>query len=64
MNIKFNKKNLLNLDHVRNIPLLSSNSKGRKTKTEVEKIKDRMRIKEIKDINGMQITYEVIRKKN
>ena len=60
---KFNKKNLLNLDHVKSIPLLSSNSKGRKTKTEVEKIKDRMRIKEIKDINGMQITYEVIRKK-
>ena len=61
---KFNKKNLLNLDHVKSIPLLSSNSKGRKTKTEVEKIKDRMGIKEIKDINGMQITYEVIRKKN
>ena len=61
---KFNKKNLLNLDHVKSIPLLSSNSKGRKTKTRVEKIKDRMRIKAIKDINGMQITYEVIRKKN
>ena len=61
---KFNKKNLLNLDHVKNIPLLSSNSKGRKTKTRVETTKDRMRIKEIKDINGMQITYEVIRKKN
>ena len=61
---KFNKKNLLNLDHVKNIPLLSSNSKGRKTKIRVEKIKNRMRIKEIKDINGMQITYEVIRKKN
>jgi len=62
--LKFNKKNLLNLDLKNNIPLLSSNSKGRKTKTRVEKIKDRIRIKEIKDINGMQITYEAIRKKN
>ena len=61
---KFNKKNLLNLEHINNSPLLNNNSKGENSKVRIKKIKERVRIKEIKDINGMQITYEIIRKKN
>jgi hypothetical protein len=61
---KFNKKNLLNLEHTNNTPLLHNNSKGENNKIRIEKIKKRIRIKKIKDINGMQITYEAIRKKN
>ena len=60
--VKFNKKNLLNLDDINNPPLLHNNSKGGKNKIQIEKKKDRIRIKKIKDINGMQITYEAIRK--
>ena len=50
---KTNKKNILEFKLKNNTPLLSSYSKG-------EKIK----LKEIKDINGMKIIYEAIRKKN
>jgi hypothetical protein len=62
--LKFNKKNLLNLDYTNDSPLLNNNSKGENNKIRIEKIKQRIRIKKIKDINGMQITYEAIRKKN
>ena len=55
---KFNKRSLLNIEHLNDTPLLDSNSKGGNNKTRIQKIK------EIKDINGMKITYEVIRKKN
>ena len=61
---KFNKRNLLNLEHVNNSPLLHNNSKGEKNNTRIQKINERIRIKKIKDINGMQITYEAIKKKN
>ena len=61
---KFNKKSLLNLDHTNDFPLLTNNSKGKNNKIRIEKIKERIRIKKINDINGMQITYEAIRKKN
>ena len=57
---KLNKRNLLNLEHVKNTPSLNSNSKGVNNKKQIEKIK----LKEIKDINGMKIIYEAIRKKN
>ena len=62
--VKFNKRNLLNLEYVNNSPLLQNNSKGEKNNMRIQKIKERIRIKKIKDINGMQITYEAIRKKN
>ena len=62
--VKFNKKNLLNLDDINNPPLLHNNSKGENNKIRIQKIKERVRIKKIKDINGMQITYEATRKKN
>ena len=64
MIVKFNKKNLLNLEHINNSPLLHNNSKGENNKMRIQKIKERVRIKKIKDINGMQITYEATRKKN
>ena len=62
--IKFNKKNLLNLEYINNSSLLHNSSKGENNKMRIQKIKERIRIKKIKDINGMQITYEAIRKKN
>ena len=62
--VKFNKRNLLNLEYVNNSPLLQNNSKGEKNNMRIQKIKERIRIKKIKDINGMLITYEAIKKKN
>ena len=64
MIVKFNKKNLLNLENINNSSLLPNNSKEENNKMRIKKIKERVRIKKIKDINGMQITYEAIRKKN
>ena len=60
---KSNKKNILEFKRKNNSPLLSSCSKGEK-KIRIEKIKQRVRLKKINDINGMQITYDVIKKKN
>ena len=54
---KFNKRNVLNFEHANNTPLLNTNSKGVNNKTRIQKIK------EIKDINGMKIIYEAIKKK-
>ena len=62
--LKLNKKNLLNLEHLNNAPLLSSDSKGDDNKLRIKKIKQRLVLKRNKDINGMEITYEIIRKKN
>ena len=56
---KTNKKNVLELKHENTPPLPTFNSKG-----ENENFKQRVRLKEIKDINGMKITYDVIKKKN
>tara|TARA_B110000438_G_scaffold274002_1_gene293861 strand:+ start:553 stop:744 length:192 start_codon:yes stop_codon:yes gene_type:complete len=61
---KFNKKKLLNFEYASNTPLLSSNSKGENEKQKFELIKQRITLKKIKDINGMQITYEIVKKKN
>ena len=61
---KFNKKNLLNLEYQNNTPLLSSNSKGGKDKIRIKKIKERVILKKNKDINGMEITHGIIRKKD
>ncbi len=62
--IKFNKKNLLNLEHLYNTPLLASNSKGENHKIRIKKIKQRIVLKRSNDINGMETTYGVIKKKN
>ena len=53
---KSNNKNILEFKRKNNIPLLSSNSKGEKN---IKSIK----LKKIQDINGMQITYGIIKKK-
>ena len=58
---KFKKNLLLSLEHENNTPLLSSNSKG---ENNFFKAEQRVRLKKVKDINGMQITYDVIKKKN
>ena len=55
--LRFNKKKLLNLEHLNNTPLMPSNSKG-------EKNKQRIILKRNKDINGMEITHGIIKKKN
>ena len=59
---KYNKKNTLEFKHKNNTPLLPSNSKGEKDKKKIKNTKERVRLKKIKDINGMQITYDVIKK--
>ena len=61
---KFNKNLLLSLEHENNTPLLPSNSKGERNKLKIKKIKQRVSLKKIKDINGMEISYDVIKKKN
>ena len=61
---QINKKNLLNFEHLNNTPLLPSNSKGEDNKLRIKKIKQRVILKKKKDINGMQITYGIIKKKN
>ena len=56
---KFDKKNLLNLEHKNNTPLLTSNSKGVRSN-----IKKRVRLKMIKDLNGMEISFGIFKEKN
>ena len=61
---KFNKKKLLNFEYASNTPLLSSNSKGENYRLKIKEIKQKVILRKIKDINGMQISYEIIKKKN
>ena len=60
---KPNKKNILEFKLKNNTSLLSSSSKGEKNKIRIKNIKQRIKLQRIKDINGMQITYDVIKKK-
>ena len=61
---KFNETNVLEFKRKNNTPLLSSNSKGGKNRIKIGKIKERVILKKNKDINGMEITYGIINKKN
>jgi len=61
---KLNKKNLFNIEHLNNTPLLSSNSKGENHEIRIKKLKQRVILKKNKDINGMEITHGIINKKN
>ena len=61
---KSNKTNVLEFKRKNNTPLLSSNSKGEKNRIKIGKIKQRVILKKNKDINGMEITYGIINKKN
>ena len=61
---KSNKTNILEFKCRNNTPLLSSNSKGGKNRIKIGKIKQRVILKKNKDINGMEITYGIINKKN
>ena len=61
---KSNKTNVLEFRRRNNTPLLSSNSKGEKNRIRIENIKQRIVLKQNKDINGMEITYGIINKKN
>jgi hypothetical protein len=61
---KSNKTNVLELKLKNNTPLLSSNSKGEKNRIRIEKIKQRIVLRKNKDINGMEITHGIIRKKD
>ena len=60
---KSNKKNVLEFKRKNNTPLLTSNSKGEKNKIRIEKFKQRIVLKKNKDINGMEITHSIIKKK-
>jgi hypothetical protein len=61
---RLNKKSLLNLEYLSKTPLLTSNSKGENNKLKIKKIKQRVILKVKKDINGMEIIYGIIKKKN
>ena len=61
---KSNKTNVLEFKRKNNTPLLTSNSKGEKNRIRIEKIKQRIVLRKNKDINGMEITHGVTRKKN
>jgi len=60
---KLNKKKLLNLAHLSNAPLLPEDSKGDDNKLRIKKVKQRIVLKRNKNINSMEITYGIIRKK-
>lgn len=62
--LKFNKEKILNIKHKNNAPLLPSNSKGETIQLNRSILSEKIRIKKLQDINGMQITYDVIKKKN
>ena len=62
--LKFNKTKKLNSKYKNNNPLLPSNSKGEINKLKTNVISEKKRIKEIQDLNGMQITYDAIKQKN
>ena len=61
---KFNKKKILNFNDKNETSLLKYISKEEKEKIRIKKIKQRVSIKKIKDINGMEISYNVIKNKN
>ena len=61
---KFNKKYLLNLTKINNFPLLPECNKGEGHRARIKRIKERIILKKIKDINGMEITHGITRKKN
>ena len=58
---KLNKNLLLSYGNGNNVPLLPSNSKG---KSNLLKTTQKISFKKFKNINGIQITYGVIKKKN
>jgi hypothetical protein len=60
---KSNKSNVLVFKRKNSTSLLISNGKGEKNRIRIEKIKQRVILKKNKDINGMEITHEIIKKK-
>ena len=60
---KSNKTNVLEFRRRNNTPLLSSNSKGENHEIRIKKLKQRVILKKNKDINGMEITHSIIKKK-
>ena len=61
---KSNKSNVFVFKHKNSTPLLISNGKGEINKLKTNVISEKKRIKEIQDLNGMQITYDAIKQKN
>ena len=59
---KSNKTNVLEFKRKNNTPLLSSNSKGETKK--FYKNSQNIQLKKFNDINGMEISYGVIKSKN
>ena len=59
--LKFNKKKILNLSNINDTLLLSSNSKGEKKKIRIRSLKEKVRLKKLKDINEMEISYYAIK---
>jgi|TARA_B110000438_G_C15684293_1_gene593804 hypothetical protein len=61
---KSNKKNVLEFKRKNNTPLLTTISKGVNNNLRIKNINQRVILKSNKDINGMEITHGVIKKKN
>ena len=61
---KSSKNKVLEFKHKNNSPLVTSVNRGERNMLRIKNIKERIRIKKIKDINGMEISYDVIEKKN
>ena len=61
---KSNKKNVLEFKRKNNTPLLTTISKGVNNNLRIKNINQRVILKSNKDINGMEITHGIIKKKN
>ena len=62
--LKSNEYKILDIRHENNTPLPTSNGRGEIQKLRIESIEKKVRLKKIKDINGMEILYSVVEKKN
>ena len=60
--VKINKKKV-NFESKKKSPLLNPISEGEKEMLRIKKIKERIRIKKFQDINGMEITHDIFKKK-
>ena len=59
---KFNKNKILNFEKSGNTSLQNLIGKEVNHKSRIQKIKKKINLKKIKDINGMEISYAIFKK--
>ena len=59
---KFNKNKILNFEKSDNTSLQNLIGKEVNHKSRIQKIKKKINLKKIKDINGMEISYAIFKK--